>query len=146
MTGPTGFQGPSGGGGGGGGITTYFMNDSNALAPSINQSIRIIAGDYFLGSMDPPPGWGPGNPALTIPTPTAINDYLNVQYLPSSNYYTIATSNTTPPTYLSVTFPSTATTTQAAFTNVSYVWAYNVGTSTSNWIVTTYAGSNSYYS
>ena len=118
------------------------MNNSNALAPTINQTIRIIAGDYYVG--DTINFINPSTPSLTIPTPSAINDYLNVEYLPSSNFFS---SNSSDPKYLSVTFSNiTPTTTQAAFTNASYVWAYNVGTSTSNWIVTTYVGSNSYYS
>jgi hypothetical protein len=143
VVGVSGYQGPTGpagtGGGGGGGITTYFMNSSSALAPTINQSIRIIAGDYYNGDGTARPPRSASTPWLTIPTPGSINDYLNVEYMTSANFMGGAT-------YLNVLFPSGSTGPQAAFTTTNYVWTYGTGTSTSNWIATTYAGSNTYYS
>jgi hypothetical protein len=131
-----GVTGPAGGGGGGGGITTIFTNDGTTLTPSINQSIRVIAGDYYNGT------GRPLHPSLIIPTPSAINDYLTVEYMTASNYIGGSVPG---PTFLDITFPSCNVTTQNAFTTTNYVWTYGTGTSSSNWNATTYVGSNSYY-
>jgi hypothetical protein len=132
VTGHTGFTGlgvtgPTGpGGGGGGGIITYYEDSGSTITPSINTSIRVIAGAYYDNIVPHPRP--PPNVALTMPTPTASNDYLNVEFQYSSN-------SVYPGVYLQVTFPSACNFLQPVNSQTNYVWDSNAS---STWSVISY--------
>jgi hypothetical protein len=128
-SGPQGNQGVSGAGGGG--ITTYYEDSGAAITPSLNTSIRVIAGPYWSN-------YPSNNLALTMPTATASNDYLNVEYIGSYE----AVSNGGFYGKLQVTFPSSNQYDQSLGNYVTYVWESNV--TSSFWTITTYYGNTVY--
>jgi hypothetical protein len=132
LTGATGATGPRGvtGAVGPGMIITYYEDSGATITPSLNTSIRVIAGPYWSNQ-------GSNNVQLTMPTPTASNDYLNVEFVVSFNaldagYYG----------YLNVTFPSANTHSQNHGNTVNYIWDSNAYAS--YWTVVNYYGSVTY--
>jgi hypothetical protein len=126
VTGPTGFTGlgqtgPTGSGGGGGGIITYYENSGSAVTPSLNTSIRVIAGGYYTNlSLFV---------ALTMPTATASNDYINIEYVISTSANTNGFAGP-----LVVNFPAYNSFSQDPSTQVNYFWdGYTTTWSLTSW-------------
>jgi len=122
-TGVTGAVGP-------GMIITYYENSGSTITPSLNTTIRVIAGPYWSNQ-------GSNNVQLTMPTPTASNDYLNVEFVASFN-----ASNGGFYGNLVVTFPSSSTYNQTSGSNVSYIWDSNA--TASYWTMIGYYGNVTY--
>jgi hypothetical protein len=134
-TGPTGPIGPTGsGGGGGGGIVTYYENSGSTITPSLNTFIRIIAGEYY--NADPRSGHPTPAPniSVTVPSATASNDYLHIEFQYAQTSPAIAG------VYLDVTLPgSTCNYVQSVNTETRYVWYSNA---TSGWSVIWYSATS----
>jgi hypothetical protein len=98
----------------------------------LNTSIRVIAGgDYYSNN----PG---SNIQLTMPTPTASNDYLNIEFVISYHASNASFSGS-----LTVTFPVTSNSfNQSPGSYVTYAWDSN--STTSYWTITNYYGTTSY--
>jgi hypothetical protein len=97
----------------------------------MNTSICVIAGPYWSNQAS-------NNINLTMPTPTASNDYLNIQFLVSYN-----ASNGGYYGNLLVTLPvSSNTNTQSSGSYVTYTWDSN--STSSYWTISSYFGSVTY--
>jgi hypothetical protein len=112
-----------------GGITTYYENAGATLTPSLNTSIRVIAGDYYSNNPS-------NNVQLTMPTATASNDYMMIEFVVS-----YPASQAPFAGGLLVTFPSSNTFYQSDAKLVSYFWDCNA----TYWTVTDFRTSATTY-
>jgi hypothetical protein len=116
---------------GGGGIITYYEDSGSAVTPSLNTSIRVIAGSYYSNN-------NTTDVQLTMPSASASNDYMNIEFVVSSN-----ASNGGYTGILMVTFPGLTSNTysQSSARMVSYFWDSNAMV----WTVTDFRSSATTY-